>query len=283
MTAISEVLWLGMKALVPTSQLGGILADKPGYHNMRRRLPSTDYSVTLPIDKLGPDNEGSAIDWTFPNAQAGNYSTIALYSKRLYDAGVTDDPRAYPMREFFGNIDLDSTVEGWSYYRNAAASSDTSHLWHIHISIHRKYINDTAAMNSILDILGGDDMAFTEAQMRGFPWQYVGGGIPAGYSALKVFYETWYNAREAIAKLDLMAKAVNGLVAQDLDGDIAKLTAKFEAERVESEAKFNAMMAAVDQVDEEVADKLLVAPVDELANLLKQLPADRLAELKAKL
>jgi len=157
--AIETVLWPGAKAEVGTDLLnGGILANKSGYHNSRNRLPSTDYSVQLAKDKLGPGDLGSAIDLTFRSAQGGDYRNIAKYSKRLYQAGVDKDPRAYPMREFQGNIDFDNTVEGWSYYRDhALTTSDKSHLWHIHISIYRKYINDEAAMRSILSIWNGDD------------------------------------------------------------------------------------------------------------------------------
>ncbi len=160
--AISTVLWPGAKETVGADLLlGGILAYKSGYHGprnwMKQHYPN-DYSIQLDIDKQGPGDLGSAIDLTFRSAQAGNYNNIAKYSKRLYQAGVDKDPRAYPMREFQGNIDSDTTVEGWSYYRGyAITTSDKSHLWHIHISIHRKYINDEDAMRSILSIWNGDD------------------------------------------------------------------------------------------------------------------------------
>src|SRR3990172_3421380 len=160
-SAIETILWPGLKALEPAqSVLSGIEADKPGYHNTRDRLlregRTDDYSIQTAKDNKGPGDEGSAIDWTFRDAQAGNFSTIAKYSNRLYAAGVNDDPRAKTyLREFFGNTDSDRTVEGWSYYRDASATSDNSHLWHIHLSIYRKYINDIAAMHALLDLCAG--------------------------------------------------------------------------------------------------------------------------------
>lgn len=154
--AIETILWPGLHALEPHTQLGGILARKPGYHNSRDHLPNTDYSVREFLeDRYGPVNLGSAIDWTFPDAQAGNYATINKYSNRLMNAGKLFDPRTAVMREFFGNTDTDHTVEGWDFSKRVPTSSDSSHLWHIHISIHRKYINDGAAMKAILDILAG--------------------------------------------------------------------------------------------------------------------------------
>jgi len=171
-TAIEDVLWPGMKALEPTSLLSGTLANKPGYHNSRNRLPATDYSVAqFAIDRQGPANEGSAIDWTFPDAQRGDYRTIAKYSKRLLDAGMRGDPRTQYMREFFGNADLDTVVEGWDFAKKRSATSDDSHLWHIHISIHRKYINVPAAMRSILQILSGEPA-------RVYTYQNITGSLP---------------------------------------------------------------------------------------------------------
>lgn len=156
MSAISTVLWSGMKKAEPTSLLGGILADKPGYHNARKRLPLSDYSVAqFAIDRQGPDSEGSAIDWTFPEAQSGDYRRISKYTNRLLTAAKNGDSRLYAVREFFGNADNDTEVEGWDVAKNRPSSSDKSHLWHLHISIHRKYINDAAAMNSLLEVING--------------------------------------------------------------------------------------------------------------------------------
>lgn len=161
MSAISTVLWPGCKALAPSvSALGGITVNKGGYHSTRNWLRANepnDYSIQLPADKLGPGDEGSALDWTFTDAQRSNFGTIAKFSRRLYEAGQRKDPRAYPLREFYGNIDSDRTVEGWSFYRDRPGSSDSSHLWHIHFSVYRKYINDAAAMRSILSILSGEE------------------------------------------------------------------------------------------------------------------------------
>lgn len=159
MSAIEDVLWPGFKDIEPSVRLGGIYANKPGYHNKRENLPSSDYSVgQFAVDRVGPADEASAIDLTFPDAQGGNYSTISKYSKRLYAARNEGDERTKFMREFFGQIDSDRSVEGWDYSKNRASSSDSSHLWHIHISIHRKYINSVTAMRAILSILKGETL-----------------------------------------------------------------------------------------------------------------------------
>lgn len=144
---------------------GGTLARKPGYHNSRNHLIKTlkrpwDYSIRWPLDQKGSGDEEAAFDWTFWDAQQGNYETIAKYSKRLLNAGHTKDPRATRyLREFYGNTDSDKVVEGWDFVRHAAASSDKSHLWHIHVSVRRKYVNDPKAMDAIYSLLSGETLA----------------------------------------------------------------------------------------------------------------------------
>ncbi|MEV6599949.1 LysM domain-containing protein [Actinoplanes sp. NPDC051346] len=172
-TLIEKKLWRGLDQLEPASRLGGIYADKPGYHNTRDRLKARrlwrDYSIRLPRDRRGPGDEAAAIDWTFPDAQDGRYATIAKYSKRLLDAGRLRDPRTYAMREFYGNTDWDHSVEGWDFVRSRAASSDRSHLWHIHISVRRAFVNDERAIEAVLSILRAESLT---------TWQQRWGGRP---------------------------------------------------------------------------------------------------------
>lgn len=170
MSAVPDALqrfWNEFSAAEPQARMGGIYANKSGYHNTRanhlRDRPG-DYSIQRAADKQGPSDKASAIDITFADAQRSDFRTIAKYSKRLYDAGVRRDKRFYAedgqtaiVREFFGNTDADRTVEGWSYYREAAASSDSSHLWHIHLSVTRKYCNDWSKLKPILDVMLGRD------------------------------------------------------------------------------------------------------------------------------
>jgi hypothetical protein len=152
--------WEAFAALEPTVQLGGIYAAKPGYHNTRAGNASTDYSVRDPQDQLGPPDKAAAIDLTFPNAQAGDYTTIARYSRRLLDSGRDpDDDRGNFIREFFGNADDDAEVEGWDFRYIQPATSDTTHLWHIHISISREHVANPAAYRALLSILRGQTVA----------------------------------------------------------------------------------------------------------------------------
>jgi hypothetical protein len=156
-------LWNQLKILEPSTQLGGIYANKSGYHNTRLGNQANwpgNYSIVLPEDKLGPADKASALDWTFPDAQRGDYTRIAKYGKRLLDSGKDpNDPRGNYLREAYFQADNDLAVEGWDYYYVRAASSDSSHLWHIHFSFLRKYCNDMTAMTAVLSILKGETVA----------------------------------------------------------------------------------------------------------------------------
>lgn len=143
----------------------GIFAAKSGYHNTRSNhqrgvnggKPS-DYSIQAAADKRGPANKAAATDITFRSAQRGDFRIIAKYTKRLINAMKARDKRLFykgkaVVRECFGNADNDRQVEGWSLYRGYAVSSDPSHLWHIHISFHREFVENWEAVKGVLDVL----------------------------------------------------------------------------------------------------------------------------------
>jgi hypothetical protein len=153
--------WLAFRRLEPGVELGGIYADKPGYHNIRAALPASDYSVQAAADRQGPADKAAAIDLTFPSAQRGDYSTIRRYAARLLGSGRDpDDERGDCLREFFGQANADSAVEGWDFQAVTPSTSDSSHLWHIHISFVRAHLDDPRAFGAVLSILRGETAAY---------------------------------------------------------------------------------------------------------------------------
>ncbi len=140
-------MWTAFKAYEPNVELGGMFTAKGGYHDTRQGA-GNDYSTEKAVDKQGPEGVGSAIDLTFRNPK-----DMDKYSRRLMNA--KDDSRTDVLREFFGNINGDGTVDGFDYDANQVVSSDESHLWHIHISMHRKYAADPGAWGNLLQILEG--------------------------------------------------------------------------------------------------------------------------------
>jgi len=63
--------------------------------------------------------------------------------------------------EWYGNTNDDQRVDGWDNIRNAVASSDSSHLWHLHGRFRRKVMRDPEVMdrvfNAVINGTGGDD------------------------------------------------------------------------------------------------------------------------------
>lgn len=155
-------LWLRLHELEPKSRLGGILASKKGYHGTGQynldHYPD-NYSIRDAVDRTGPWWKGfaSALDWTFPDAQAGDFHTIDKYTSRLVVSALdAADPRLdLVLREFYGNADLDEEVEGYDERKERHVTSDDSHLWHIHMSFTRSKCGDMWGMWALLTVLMG--------------------------------------------------------------------------------------------------------------------------------
>ncbi len=169
-------LWRRLKELEPTSELGGIYADKSGYHNTRDRNRQKwpgNYSIREAEDQGGPGDKAAALDWTFPNAQRGDYSTISKFTKRLIASGKdANDPRLDGLREFYGQADADSHVEGWDCRHLVDVTSDSSHLWHIHFSFDRDKVATVAGrkvMENLLSVLAGESLTSWRAATGATP------------------------------------------------------------------------------------------------------------------
>lgn len=143
--------------------LGGIYADKRGYHNTRAanqaRWPG-NYSITLPLDRQGPSDKAAAIDYTMAASEMRRRTGF------LIAAADRRDPRLFAVREFYGTTDganvhgriKDSREGAWR-----RAVSDSSHLWHIHISFLRAYVNVWAELAPVLSVLRGETLAQWQA------------------------------------------------------------------------------------------------------------------------
>lgn len=160
--------WTEFDAFEPTVALGGVYAAKPGYHNYRNALPASDYSSGRDVaaDKQGPGTMASAIDLTMSDA------AMTRYTKRLDTAARARDPRLYRnghavLREFIGTKDNRTVycyvlVGGRALGVGADAGPDpgrdSSHLWHVHLSIIRQYVNDWSMLDGVLSVLKGESL-----------------------------------------------------------------------------------------------------------------------------
>ncbi len=175
-TRMTDALWWLVcmrEALEPAlSENGGTYANKPGYHNIGNNLPDhglgsakTDHSIRRAPDREGPwwRTKSSAHDWTFRDAQSGDYKTITKYTKRLIASMRDpadlrpDDVYAYTL----GQVDGDRVVEGYNEYTNdPETSGDLSHNWHRHDSFRRNIVGNFWALWKALTI----DMGWTYAE-----------------------------------------------------------------------------------------------------------------------
>ena len=137
----------------------GVVGDSShtyGYHRSRNTLKkagkNADYSIQLPDDKAGDGDAASAIDINFSSA------TMRALSGHLLAAGRSGDPRMRGFREFFGTTD-GKTVTGWDYASGKTSTADSTHLWHIHLSVLRRYSRDSTVLAPIIDVLKGQKMS----------------------------------------------------------------------------------------------------------------------------
>lgn len=147
---------------------GGIAnANSPGYHTSRadliRQGRPSDYSIQAPADKRGNANYASGIDITLSDAE------MKLVTNRLRKACTPVngdyDPRIECIREFIGTTD-GRNVQGYNRYATGSGSrstvgwkssgfSDSSHLWHVHISVFRDYCDDDNKMRGLAEVIAG--------------------------------------------------------------------------------------------------------------------------------
>lgn len=111
-----------------------------GYHRSRNFVlnsPScTDrgYSVTAAVNTGGNPDWVSAIDITLPTP------LLLTVCQRLNEAVLAG--KIEKVVEWFGNLNGDTRVDGYDNIANTAATSDSSHLWHLHISLARSLADD---------------------------------------------------------------------------------------------------------------------------------------------
>jgi hypothetical protein len=150
---------------------GGRYAHKPGYHdtvahNDARSGVGKDYSTRDPQDRRGPRDKSRAWDWTFRDAQAGNFADLAKYGDRLLAAYRADDPRLAGWREYLGRVSSPVTIGGVSTRRigidfrhRYLRIPDPSHDWHGHGSESTEHVESFLNKWALLTTLAGWTLA----------------------------------------------------------------------------------------------------------------------------
>lgn len=173
---ITDAVWRYWEALAALDDvtLGGVYANKSGYHNTRaanRALWPGDYSYDdYAADRKGPDDKASAVDITYVAAHSRDYRGIIRDTRRLDVAAKTRDPRLYRdgvpvLREFIGTKD-GTTVYCYDLQaRREMPGRNPSHLWHRHDSITRQFCDDWPALSGVVSVVAGQTLDEWEADM----------------------------------------------------------------------------------------------------------------------
>lgn len=133
----------------------GDTAHLRGYHRSREWIRNSAYCVNRSYSVSETSNNRSggdsrwiaAMDITLPTPQL-------LEVCRRLDQAVRAG-RLEKVTEWYGNLGGDRIVDGYDNIRNRVASSDSSHLWHLHISFDRARVNEDHS--DLYEILTGDD------------------------------------------------------------------------------------------------------------------------------
>lgn len=147
--AAIERIWTEVKSVIPGVRLSGIVSLKRGYHGPERWVKINfpgDYSIVMSLDMTN-ENYSSAIDLTLSTANMIKI-TQGLYNHReeLYYNG---EPI---LREFIGTLDGDN-VFCFDFHRGVIWGRALSHLWHLHLSIHRVFANNWEALKILVRVI----------------------------------------------------------------------------------------------------------------------------------
>jgi hypothetical protein len=195
-------------------RLGGIYADKKGYHNSvianMRNWPN-NYSIKLPSDLVNKNRDKArAIDLTMSDSEMINWT------KNMKRAAENEhDTRLYGVKEFYGTLDginvfgmaKDSATGRWR-----VVTSDKSHLWHGHTSIFTMFVDNWLVLAPILSVWKGE--TFKE-------WAVGGVSLPKQGDVNSEDVKYWQYVHNVVRKT--VTPPSPALVA---DGDYLEDTAK---------------------------------------------------------
>lgn len=156
---------------IPALAIGtrGNTAHLSGYHRSRRWVRTSAYCVsrTYSVSRTAGDRTGgsddavSAMDMTLPTAQ------LLAACQRL-DVAVRAG-RLEKITEWYGNRDGDQRVDGYDNISNRVASSDPSHVWHVHMSFDRGRVDEDHT--DVYEVLTGEDMP-TPQEIAAAVWNF---------------------------------------------------------------------------------------------------------------
>lgn len=148
---------------------GGIAnSGSPGYHTSREDLlkqgRTNDYSIQCPADKRGNAKNAAGIDITLSDSEMKTVSG-RLRKACTPDADGNYDDRIECIREFIGTVD-GRNVSGYNRVATGSGTrsktgwvssgfGDSSHLWHVHVSVLRDRVENDNDMLGLSEVIAG--------------------------------------------------------------------------------------------------------------------------------
>lgn len=135
-----------------------------GYHISREDQPGDNYSVAqYAADRYGPSDAAAAVDMTMKR------DGMVTVTKRLLAAAKARDPRLVPYVRAFNGTTNGTTAIRVEVQTFGLFSATVDHVWHVHLEIHRKYVNNMAAMRAILSVIAGEALGAWKARTTPAP------------------------------------------------------------------------------------------------------------------
>lgn len=269
----------------PSAEVGirGNNVHLRGYHRSRRWIKESSFCTnhTYSVSRTSGDRSGGNSNWSCALDFGGiPQSELFAVCKRL-DAAVRAG-RLEKITEWYGNFGGDDRVDGWDNISDRIASSDSSHLFHLHMGFDRGRANEDHS--DVLAVLTGEDdmpngLEYSAAWIAQRLSEMAPIVIPANSSIGYTGYSAPNKLAEAINKLiaagaaDETRDATMLAAIQALAGDggpdaapiVAAIKAEGEATRVLVEQAHQVEMAELRRAfDAEKAG--LVAELDRLNN-----------------
>jgi len=168
-----------------------------GYHRSRRWINESIYCTNrvYSVSRTSGDRSGGDSNWACAMDLGGLPQAVLHQVCRRLDAACRAG-QLEKITEWYGNLGGDSVVDGWDNISNRPASSDSSHLTHLHMSFDRGRANDNHS-DLFLILTGGTDVNPGDVQEI---WQnYMARN---GRNMADNVGETFQMSAAALAKLD---------------------------------------------------------------------------------
>lgn len=218
-----------------------------GYHRSRRWIKNSIHCTnrTYSVSRTSGDAGGGDPNWAAA-MDIGNIDQATLHAicKRL-DAACRQG-KLEKITEWYGNLGNDSLVDGWDNISNIPATSDSSHLYHLHMSFDRGHANDDHT--DLFEILTGGAMTQGDHNM-GYVLQ--NGVFGVEHPDVHIPAEGDFTANVWPSRFAEVLRAI-------VEGRDAHLPAFIH---MPAQTWTNGTMAALDGLSEQIAD-LSVASVD---------------------